>query len=261
MAESSLSLSYLDYRKEVGGFLGWGRTFESWSQQQLNAVDDVIASGLRQFYVPPLTPGQQSAHVWSFLRPVTTLTTVAADYDYTLPDDFASIDGPFTYAATVQQWPPAQIVGERVIRELRQAVDRSGRPEVAAIRSLASDGTNGQRFEVVFYPTPNAAFTLTYRYNLMPSILSAENPYPLGGELHAQTIRESCLAIAEQQFNDTIGIHTQLFMQRLEASIRMDQRNSAPDLYGYNGDNSRDPGACVRCENRAFVTYNGVLYD
>jgi hypothetical protein len=37
----------------------------------------------------------------------------------------------------------------------------------------------GQRLEIVFWPTPNAAFTLAYRYEAFSGKLTDENPYQL----------------------------------------------------------------------------------
>ncbi len=78
MSESTLSIGYDDLRKEVGAYLGFGRTTANWSSDQAATILACVNSGLRQFYVPPPLPGEAVAHVWSFLRPVTTLVAWSA---------------------------------------------------------------------------------------------------------------------------------------------------------------------------------------
>ena len=53
----------------------------------------------------------------------------------------------------------------------------------------------------------------------MPDYLSTPFPYAYGGAEHAETILESCLAVAELRLDDMAGPHNQQFMARLAASI------------------------------------------
>jgi hypothetical protein len=256
MAESSLSLGYPEIAAEVGQFLGYGRTSGSWTAAQLATVNSVVSSGLRQFYTPPPLNGQPR-HEWSFLYPITTLATVASDYDYTLPDNFGGICGNFSYATTASVNRSVQIVGEHAIRELRQGCTSTGSPRYAAIRPLAFDGTTGQRFEVVMFPTPDAIYTLTYKYKIIPNAISTGNPYPFGGMSHAETILESCLSVAEQRMDDERGIHSLKFLELLASSIQQDQLAMGHDYFGYNADRSDGTTGDLPGYN---VTYNSVLY-
>lgn len=74
MTESTLSLSFTTLRREVGDKLGLNTTVANWSSDETQLVNDIIRQGLTQFYTPPPVNGR--VHRWSFLRPVTTLTTV-----------------------------------------------------------------------------------------------------------------------------------------------------------------------------------------
>lgn len=78
MAESSLSLTVDNLRKQVAREMGMGLniTWASLPTDDAAYVTDIIASGLRQFYTPA-TLGERYGHSWSFLRPATTLTTSA----------------------------------------------------------------------------------------------------------------------------------------------------------------------------------------
>ena len=77
MSESTLTLGYPDLRAELGAHLGYGRTTANWDTEQTATVESILQRGMRQFYVPPVLPGQSRSHSWRFLHPVTTLTTVA----------------------------------------------------------------------------------------------------------------------------------------------------------------------------------------
>lgn len=239
MAEAGLSLGLPDFRTAVLIFLGLNRTFASASANEQTDVDAIIQSGVRQFYYPPQIdfqgrPGYQ--HRWSFLYPTTTVATVADDFDTTLPDDFGGIIGDFYYAAN-QGFGPCRVVNPNTVNYERQFTNSTGRPRIAGIRPRSSTGSTGQRFEVLFFPTPDSAYTLTYRYQALLGTLTASLPYPVGGSQHSETVLESCLAVAEHRMDDERGLHYELFMERLRASIEQDLAQQ-PRYLGYNGDNS-----------------------
>lgn len=259
MAESSLSLGYPDFQKQVGEMLGFGRDSADWSAEETSQVDEIIAAGYRQFLFPSLISGQRDAWEWTFLRPVTTIDTVADQGDYDLPDDFGSIDGDLTFGSNTQGYESIPIAGEGVIRRYRHQLGiQTARPRQAAVRPKASDQTTGQRFELLLWPTPDQVYTLSYRYVVLPNKLSALAPYPLGGMAHAETVLASCLAVAEHRFDDERGVRYERFMERLTASIAYDQR-TRQEFFGYNADQSDGRDHHVR-RNNWNVTYKGNLY-
>ena len=264
-SESSLSLTLTLLQKEVGWYWLGERTSSNWSTAETDQINEVINAGLRQFYHPPPVGGGKLAHKWSFLEPVTTLTTVATTSDYTLPASFGGMTGPLTYAASDNRWYPIEITSEHRIRMLRQRDFNTLNtfPLSAAVRARASNGSDGQRFELLLWPTPDKAYTLSYRYHALQSKLSASNPYPLGGEAHAETILESCLSIAEQRLEDKAGVHSQKFHERLAASISYDKQQFTPERMGYNSDRS-DGHAPAENEYRRFfgtdVDYDGTIF-
>ena len=76
MAESTLNSNYHDLRREVGGYLGFGRVPSDFAPADAELVESIIKSGTRQLYFPPPIMGG-IPHQWTFLRPTTTLTTTA----------------------------------------------------------------------------------------------------------------------------------------------------------------------------------------
>lgn len=258
MAESTLSLGYADFRAEIGRYFSFTRDPTGWSAVDAAEVNAALHRGVRMFYAPPVLPGERAGHVWTFLRPVTTLSTVAAQGDYDLPDNFGGIDGRITYASGTFGVQPITLTGEGQIRQYRQSsVLTAGRPTHGAVRpkSTGSGGSVGSRFELLLWPTPDAVHVLTYRYFALQNALTAGNPYPLGGAIHAETVLQACLAAAESTFPGKKDRHHYgLFIERLKASVAHDRAMMAPETLGYNGDGT-GPTTFGRRDRSSPVTY------
>lgn len=222
MAESSLSLTYSSLQSRVARKLGYPTDSADRSTAQQNELDDVTDSGVRQFYYPPPTPNFPEGYQWSFLRPEATLTMASETSDYDLPDNYGSGITRLVYNGTDQVYDAVRIVPVRRIRELRQHSSEQGFPREAAVVVKEIDETEGQRYQILFWPEPDANYSLKYQYTALPSQLSDAKPYPLGGMLHAETILQSCLAAAEHFADRERGLEYQAFLERLEASIRLD---------------------------------------
>jgi len=74
----------------------------------------------------------------------------------------------------------------------------------------------------VFYPTPNDDRTLYFRYSVVPPAISEDNRWPYGGKQYAETILQSCLAVAEERETKAKGAATDKFLERLAASVQLD---------------------------------------
>lgn len=269
MPESSLSLSFDDLCAEVADFLGYGRGIKfgekAWTQKQQNNIETSVKSGCRQFYFPPPVGNEPAAYEWSFLRPVGTVSLASGDQSIELPDDFGGFDGPITITTTSGQvCYIIPLVGEGLVR--RRYTDdpnSSGQPEIAAVQPIkGTTATKGQRFQLSFFPAANQAYTLEFPYTILADCLSGSRPYAYGGMAHAETILESCLAIAEQRIDDAASIHTAKWMERLAASMSLDRKFKAQAL-GYNDDRSdgrRGWGRYPRRRDNYSVTFNGVQY-
>jgi hypothetical protein len=195
------------------------------------------------------------------MRQLKAQATTANDYDIALPDDFGGIDGPLTYATADACNIEIPIVPEVRLRMLRQNNTTTGYPSYAATRMINTfTGASGLRWELLLFPTPNAAYTLSFRYKVLPGELSDALPYPYGGAAHSETILEACLSVAEQRMDDEAGLHTQLFAERLAASIAQDQRNLMPEFFGYNRDGSDQVSLPNRYQRTDSITYNSTLY-
>lgn len=264
MAESTLSLQYTDFLSEIGMGLKYGRTSGSWSANQTADVAYVLKQGLSQFYNPPALDPQQPPHRWNFLRTGGTIATVAGTYQYVLPDNFGVIEGKITFNPT-QGYKAIDIVSEQRIRMLYQGGLLSGRPQEGSITRTApativgtppaADTYIGERFTLTLWPKPDAVYNLTYNYAVLPQMLSATNPYPLGGAMHSRTILESCLAIAETHIGDTAGFHRAAFREALVQSIAHDKASKSVEFIG-NMNLHKDE---IRLERVDYITVYGVI--
>ena len=235
MAESTLSVQLAEIRTEVCDYLGLGRTYSSLSSTDAARVDASIKGGVSRVYF------NDAAHRWSFLEPQASLSLVAADNDYDLPDDFGFMITPFTFnQAQYFGNQGIQLVGEGVFRQRQQLeFDYTGPPFLACITPKTTNGTNGQRFEVRFHPKPDTSYTLSYRYSILPDVLASAVVFPYGGAAYGQLFLQACLAEAEQRYNDSASTnHQARFQSMLAAAIERDRKTGHPSNLGYNGDGS-----------------------
>jgi len=259
MPESSLSFGYDNLLLAVGDFLGFRRDVTAYSADEISQCDRAIDAGYRRFLNPPAVldhmTGRMSAHQWSFLHLTGTQATAAADYDYDLPANYGFPEGPVAFAegegfgALIQR-------NEAQIRAYRQNITSTGRPIYFAVRAkvmAAADGV-GQRFELLLHPTPGGEYNLVYPYHVVVDSVK-DMSYPYGGAQHTETIRQACLAAAEEA-EDEEGIHNKRFLECLTASISADRRQGSAN-FGYNGDHS-DRGGLGKYERTAGVTVYGL---
>jgi len=249
MSSLSLSLDYL--RREVSDFLAWGRTYLTLSNDQQGRVDSVIESGLRQFYFPMPISGETTAHEWSFLTPQASVTLEAGTNTYDAPVDFGGLVGRMTYAEDTGRVSVVQ-TSEYIIRNRYQHEGQSGIASLVAVLPKKELATSKQGFQFVFWPKPNAADVLTYRYVVQPNKLTQDTHYPYGGMVHAETILQSCLDVAEARLNDEQGVQHQRFLQRLAASIAHDRRLASPGRMGKRGQVGNEDSPSYRTR---LVTY------
>lgn len=266
MAEPTLSLDYSALLEEVSWFLGYGRNTANLTPDQTAECDEIVQSGYRMFLSPPLAflAGIRGlagrTHIWSFLSPQDTLALKAGTVDYDAPDDFGGLVGPMTLSTSGLNTPVDQR-SEGFIMTLRSQQSISGRPQYVAVRPKAHvAATSTVRFEFLIWPTPDAARTLYFRYNVRQDKLDATNKYPLGGAEHAQAIKAACLAMAEAARDEERGPNWELFGLLIATSVSQDIQNISPDRLGYCADASAGTGWPVPARV-PYVTYKGQRFN
>lgn len=234
-----LTVNYVTLQREIGRRMGWGKypagnaTNSAWTADQLVDFQDIIDNGMRRFYWPlPGAGGEGQTvqrYVWSFLAPQKTFDTSAGQAIYPLPGEFTDMATPgFTFATASGQLNVTRMSDTR-LEALQSSNPRSGPPQYYAIQSAKSQEVGTTAYRVIFYPTPDATYSLQYRYGIVPQSLSATNTNPIGGAVHAETILEACLAEADKMFQVENGPHEQRFRDLLAASMLYDKSLTMPD--------------------------------
>lgn len=196
----------------------------------------------------------------------TETTETAAEYvlnhdgNYDLPDDYADMEGSMVFHS--KNYPDIVKVGEGHLTNLRNRDTSLSYPRFVAIRPKDfTDATAGQRFEIRLWPVPDAAYVLDYKKVILPNMLvDTTAEYPYGGAIHGLTIKASCMAMAESQEDENVGIWQKKYETFLANSIRLDMKTNQADYFGYNGDRSGGQNGVSR-HNRGFtINYNGEIY-
>lgn len=216
----SLQLTYDEIQRKVARRLGYPLASASRSDDEETSISDAITTGLRWFYFPI----GELAHEWSFLRQYHDISLVSGQNWYELPSDFQRIAS----VATVSNGDhPLSNTTEEGVRLRINGEGLSGVPEYCAVRNRQV--ANDTRYEIGVYPTPDVASTLSFWYMFSPDVISTDNPYPLGGDTHGDTIIAACLAASEAQQNPELlgtegAVHYQLFMTKLADSVAADNK-------------------------------------
>ena len=183
--------------------------------------------------------------------------------DYDLPQDFASLLGPFTFAQADNAWITVEIVGEARIRELRQRSNTTssstGDPHYAAIRTKPIEGQGGTRQEVMFWPGVTSSATLSYQSRLRPNKLVNPSDIPYGASDYSEVILYACLAESERRMDGARGELWQNYQELLQSAIADDGRINKPHLIGYNADWSEGSG--FGGHRRSYLWSDGVGYS
>lgn len=216
----SLQISYDELRREIGRFLAYDRDPDEWTATETTDVADILKSGLRSFYWPQIG---EKRYTWSFLRQSGTISTTAGTSNYLLASDFEGLLSGFSYSEGSQQRRISRVPEEEILGLIGKN-QQYGAPEYCALRAAQQAEGVASRWEALFYPTPDATYSLTYRYCLSPPELSSIKPYHLGGAAHSECVLEACLAAAEKTIRPEHGpgVHTARFQQVLQASVSID---------------------------------------
>lgn len=203
------------------------------------------------------------SEAWTEATETAASYTLRHDGNYDLPDDFGGVEGDLVQAEGSNR-SDIRIIGEGKIRSLRAGTTSRTDPQFAALRpKKQTTTTNGQRFEIMFFPVPAVARTLSYKMLVLPEALTALVTHPYGGAMHGDTILASCLAVAESQEDEKRGVKWQEFLERLAASVQIDKKMTSANFFGYNRDNSdavhRDGNGNGRHRRDVIVTYNGQI--
>ena len=217
----SIGYTYKELTDRVSKYLGtYGSSGPSGSD--LATAQDMVKSGYLRFL---------TAYDWTFRRRYATLSTLSGQHIYELPEDFGGIRTPFKYN-DVSGYPPLEEITDGEIIELQGYGENISYPENYAIRAGLHDPETGQRYEVLFWPTPTAEYSLYYSFFSMPKMMSGDSDVPMGGAEHAECLLRFCMAAAELEEDEVAGPQTEDAGIQLQRSIQMDKLREPRTLGG-----------------------------
>jgi len=223
--------------REVGNYLDLDPNPAIWDHANYRRIDSIVESGYQRFLHPPSVSDSAASeeegedqeakaeqfiapYVWSFVAKTGEIAATTGEAIYDLPAEFSGGSGDL-----VIDGGRIPLVSEDQSRNLLVQNTETGTPRYAAIRPKNHDGSGPQTWELMIYPRPDAGVTMSYRYTVSPQKLSKDRPWPLGGTQHAETLLQSCLAVAESRERREENQQRQLFAQRLRASIELDKKS------------------------------------
>jgi len=227
-----LRLAFSDVHGKVSEFIGWG---SSPSATNLALAKKVVHRGYRRFLYP-VNPMTGKLHTWSFLVNHSVLNTQSGQWIYNLPIDFDRLINPFRHEVD-SGYPEMRSRPFEMLQQMRAGSESTGYPHYYAIKVGKYVKEIGTTYEAAFWETPDANYRLNYSYIFRPQQLSADTDVFIGGDFASEAILEHCLAVAEQEYDDTVGIHTQMADKLTNQLIQSDTVTVA-DSVGKNVDTS-----------------------
>lgn len=153
---------------------------------------------------------------------------------FRLPDTFKGLyGGVFVYRD--QSYADIRLTTLALVNRARHFNAGNGIPSMAALLPVAANGTTGQRYDLLLDKSPSSELTIDFEYFINVDALVDTTDYPVGAGFHDETIKASCLAAAEEMFEDGLGPKDVMFKQLLLSSIRQDNSTLAHGVIGYNG--------------------------
>jgi len=225
---ANLILTFSELYNKVSKFLGtYGSSGPTGTA--LTDAKEIVNDAYRRFI--------NANPSWSFLHKDTTLSTVSGTAVYQLPPDFLELKRIFQFGADAN-YPPLEETSSQQITDWQNINDMSSYPSFFAIGVGEYTKETGQVWEVVFYPKPDATYTLSYSYKMSPTKLEGDDDIPIGALEYSDCIRQLCLAEAESSVEENSGVQEQKAGLALQIALKNDRRK-APHNLGYNGNGYR----------------------
>lgn len=262
MAESTHAQGQPELRIEAARALGYDRTYADNSSDEQDDIDRLVHAAERRFLWPHPVPWGNDpnyVHRWSFYQVVYgTLQTSDGTYQYDCPDDFGAFIGNYiTIDDDGENYSPVARRPEPWIRHCRQQNNETESiAKYFAVQVKAFDGTTSNRFRLVFWPTWDGAYGLTFPYRPIADAITSDAPYVWGTAEHAQTLIAAVWAEWERLYQQESGVHAAHFQTCLLASIGADLAN-VPSVLGIMRDASDDDRLASRHNTEYTVQYGG----
>lgn len=216
-----LTLNYADLYTQVANFLGLTVRGTAPTGTDLQTCKDIVARGYRQFLFPVDETGRP--YHWEFLKVFWTFDTVNDQSKYALPVGFSNLESTFYFDNTHGNPPLLRRSAEQILDMRSDVSQETGYPRYYAITPSKYDLEIGTVYELWLYPDPDQIYPLNAFYLMDPIQLSGTMDLAIGGIRATEAILECCLAEAEVQEDDTIGIHSQRALEMVLKAIKFDR--------------------------------------
>ena len=254
---ANLRLTYADIYTLVSNFLGLTDTGTAPTATNLTTCEDICQRGLRQFLYPiDIRTGDYWE--WSFLSPVHTVNLLEGNWRYHLPEDFSSIITNPTYSENSGFKQITKTTPDNIMNLMSGgAVDYA--PYYYSIVTSDYDPEIGEFEEIWFYPKPDSAYQVQFYYKSDPTKATDAAEFLPGGVKSTEAILENCLAVAESQEDEVLGIHTQLAQKLTQDLIVIDSKKDAGNTFVGNLYDSSNVRQMVRNDRAALTVYGTDL--
>ena len=241
-----------------GNVTGSGTTFPTYSA---SAGGVVAIPSVGSFAVASYVSGTSLVLVEYTGGAVATASTYTLYFNtYPMPTGIEALEGPLTHIEGFDEAErPLEKVSEQQIRALLTRNNTPYRPDRYAEIMGGFDPTAGSERSVVFYPVPDASYVLTAIGVAKQYMVDAVNRYPLGGDILAPVIVESCLAAAERDIKQMDAghpdaVHNRALVPLLAIAIQRDKERGAPETLGV------DYGSEALDEESGLMRRNSRIY-
>ncbi len=238
---------------KVGKFLGLDIT----NATELATAKDIVYRGYMKFLLP-VAPRDGETYVWSFLRQPWKIMFEANKWEYPLPKDWKRFYRKLEYDKD-QQGLCIEMTTEQRIMRSRNNIEFSSYPTDYAIRTEKFDKSVGSVKNMIVYPTPSATSVINSTYVMMPDKPESNDDYFIGGPLESECILQCCLAIAENQEDEKLGVETQRAVDLIQALIK-DDKGVAPDTVGTVHDSNIKAGSIFSYRDYWIPTGTYTVY-
>jgi len=254
---ANLRLTYSDIYTRISNFLGLTATGTAPTGTDLTTCQDICQRGLRQFLYP-IDDRTGDYWEWSFLRPLHTMNLLDGKWRYQLSEDFSSIITDPTYSENDGFKQIVKTTPDNIMN-LMAAGDVNYAPYYYSIVTSTYDPEIGEFDEIWFYPKPDSTYQIKFYYKSDPTKATDADEFLPGDVKATEAILENCLAVAESQEDEILGIHTQLAGKLTQDLIIIDSKKDADNMLVGNLYDSKNAEQAVRSNRATLNVYSTDL--
>lgn len=222
---ADMKWTFLNAYTKVGEYLGLDLT----DSDDVATAKDVVYRGYMKFLLP-VSPKDEEIYIWSYLRQPWKLKFEDGKWEYPLPLNFERFYRRIEYEDR-QNTTRMTKTSETIIMKSRNNLEFSSYPASYAIRTAKYNPKVGSTKEMIVYPTPSTNSLVNCTYVMTPEKPTEDTDFFIGGPLESECILQCCIAIAENQEDERIGVETQKAVELIQALIKKDKA-VAPDTVG-----------------------------